>query len=111
MPMILWSIDTLDWKTMNTQSTINAVLNNVEDGDIILMHDIHSPTIDAALTLIPKLIEEGYQLVTVSELAEAKGVTLKNGSTYTDFCADDEEDDSGADEDTDSTSATAGAEE
>ena len=96
---------------MNTQSTINAVLNNVEDGDIILMHDIHSPTIDAALTLIPKLIEEGYQLVTVSELAEAKGVTLKNGSTYTDFCADDEEDDSGADEDTDSTSVTAGAEE
>ena len=109
--MILWSIDTLDWKTMNTQSTINAVLNNVEDGDIILMHDIHSPTIDAALTLIPKLIEEGYQLVTVSELAEAKGVTLKNGSTYTDFCADDEADDSGADEDTDSTSVTAGAEE
>ena len=111
MPMILWSIDTLDWKTMNTQSTINAVLNNVEDGDIILMHDIHSPTIDAALTLIPKLIEEGYQLVTVSELAEAKGVTLKNGSTYTDFCADDEADDSSADEDTDSTSATADAEE
>ena len=49
------------------------------------MHDIHTETIDAALQLIPKLQSEGYQLVTVSELAAAKGKHLLNGNTYTDF--------------------------
>ena len=82
MPMILWSIDTLDWKTRNAQSTINNVMTKVKDGDIILMHDIHTETVDAALTLIPKLEEAGYQLVTVSEMAQAKGVTLENGKAY-----------------------------
>ena len=85
MPMILWNIDTLDWKTRNAQSTIDAVMKDVKDGDIILMHDIHSETIDAALQLIPRLQAEGYQLVTVSELAASKGKTLLNGETYTDF--------------------------
>ncbi len=47
MPMILWNVDTLDWKTRNTQSTIDSVMKNLKDGDIVLMHDIHSQTIDA----------------------------------------------------------------
>ena len=51
LPMILWNIDTLDWKTRNAQSTIDAVMNKVKDGDIILMHDIHTETVDAALKL------------------------------------------------------------
>lgn len=85
MPMILWNIDTLDWKTKNAQATLDSVMNNVKDGDVILMHDIHSESVDAAIQLIPKLQEAGYQLVTVSELAAAKGVTLANGEKYTDF--------------------------
>ena len=85
LPMILWNIDTLDWKTLDTQSTINCVLNTADDGDIVLMHDIHSTSVDAALYLIPKLIEDGYQLVTVSEMAEARGITMENGAVYTDF--------------------------
>lgn len=85
MPMILWNIDTLDWKTKNAKSTIDEVMNNAKDGDIILMHDIHSTTIDAALELIPKLQEAGFQLVTVSELAAARGEILKDGEKYTDF--------------------------
>lgn len=85
LPMILWNIDTLDWKTRNAQKTIDTVMELVGDGDIILMHDIHSETIDAALELIPKLEDAGYQLVTVSELAAAKDKKLKNGGKYTDF--------------------------
>ena len=84
-PMILWSIDTLDWKTLNSQSTIDTVMKNVKDGDIILMHDIHSPTVEAAIKLIPKLQKKGYQLVTVSELAYFKGKQLKNGWSYGSF--------------------------
>ena len=91
LPMILWSIDTLDWKTRNAQSSIDTVMNAVQDGDVILMHDIHTESIDAALVLIPKLEEAGYQLVTVSEMAKAKGVALQNGEKYVDFWAKDVE--------------------
>lgn len=81
-PLILWSIDTLDWKTRNKNKTVTAVLNNVKDGDIILMHDIYAPTADAAVELIPKLIKKGYQLVTVSELAAYKNEKLNSGTSY-----------------------------
>ena len=69
LPLILWSIDTLDWKTLNAESTVEEVMNNVKDGSVILMHDIFSTSVDAAEILIPQLIEKGYQLVTVHELA------------------------------------------
>ncbi len=84
VPLILWSIDTRDWETRNTQSTINSVLSNVRDGDIILMHDIHPSTVDAAVYLIPELVSRGYQLVTVSELAEYRG-GMTAGSAYYSF--------------------------
>ena len=48
------------------------------------MHDIHEPSVKAALRLIPDLIAKGYKLVTVSEMAEAKSVTLQN-ACYVDF--------------------------
>ncbi len=84
-PLILWSIDTLDWKTRNTDSTVNAILNNVKDGSVILMHDLYSQTAEAAVRVIPELILRGYKLVTVSELAQAKGISMANGNTYSSF--------------------------
>lgn len=85
MPMIQWSIDTLDWKTRNAQSTVSAVLDHVRDGDIILMHELYSQTGDAAQTIIPELVNRGYQLVTVSEMAAAKGQALQAGKLYSSF--------------------------
>lgn len=84
MPMILWNIDTLDWKTRDAKKTIQAGMK-AEDGDVILVHDIHSETVDAVIKLIPKLEQAGFQLVTISEMAAAKDVELKNGGKYTDF--------------------------
>lgn len=84
-PIIMWSVDTMDWKTRNTQKTIDSVMTNAKDGSIVLMHDIHKSSVDAAVQIIPKLIEKGYQLVTVSELAEARGVHLENGVKYSQF--------------------------
>ena len=81
-PLIHWSVDTLDWDHRNSSKTISCVLNNVRDGSIVLMHDIYSATADAAVSLIPTLIKKGYQLVTVSELAEYRGVNLKDGQIY-----------------------------
>ena len=75
-PFILWSIDTLDWKTRNAQKTVDAVLSKVKDGDIILMHDLYLPTAQATEIIVPRLIDMGFDIVTVSELAERKGITL-----------------------------------
>lgn len=82
MPMILWTIDTLDWKTKDAQATYDSVISSASDGAIMLMHDIHSTTVDAAARIIPELTRQGYQLVTISELAKAKGITLENGKSY-----------------------------
>lgn len=83
-PAVLWSIDTLDWKTRNAQKTIDTVLSNVKDGDIILMHDLYETSADAAVVLIPELKNRGYQLVTVSELASYRG-GMQPGHTYSRF--------------------------
>ncbi len=84
MPAILWSIDTLDWKTRNAEATVSAVLDHVKDGDIILMHDLYEATADASDILIPELIKRGYQLVTVSELASYRG-GMTPGQSYHKF--------------------------
>ncbi len=84
-PLILWSIDTLDWKTRNADKTVASILNDVKDGSIVLMHDLYSQTAQAAVRVIPALIERGYRLVTVSELAQAKGVAMQNGKAYRAF--------------------------
>lgn len=81
MPIILWSIDTLDWKTRNPLLTQASVLNHVQNGDIILMHDLYSQTAAASGVIIPELRNRGYQLVTVSELSDCRGA-MSNGSVY-----------------------------
>ena len=84
-PFFMWSLDTQDWSLLNVDADYNAVMNgDLTDGSIILMHDIHEPSVQAAVKLIPDLLEKGYKLMTVSELAEAKGVDLQYAS-YTDF--------------------------
>ena len=81
VPAVFWSIDTLDWKTKNAGQTVNTVLSKVRDGDIILMHDLYGASAEAAATLIPELINRGYQLVTVSELASFRG-GMQPGQSY-----------------------------
>lgn len=81
-PIIKWSVDTKDWQSRNAQKVTGHVLNTVKDGDIVLMHDIYESTAEASKTLIPKLVEMGYQLVTISELAECRGLPLTAGQQY-----------------------------
>lgn len=84
MPLIMWSIDTLDWKTRNAAATQSAVLDSVKDGDVVLMHDLHGPTAEASKVIIPELVRRGYQLVTVSELAQCRG-GISKGVVYNSF--------------------------
>ena len=85
MPIILWNVDTRDWDHRNVQKTLDAVIGKVKDGDIVLMHELYSATADATEILVPKLLEQGFQLVTVSELAQAKGVSLTANQVYYSF--------------------------
>ena len=82
MPIVKWSIDTKDWKTKSEDQTYQCVMDNAQDGSVVLMHDIHEWSVDAAIRMIPDLLAEGYKLVTVQELAEAKGITLEDGQVY-----------------------------
>ncbi len=70
----MWGIDTLDWKTLDPVQTVENTMSAVKDGSIVLMHDIHAETVTAVESLLPQLIEAGYQLVTVDELLQAKGL-------------------------------------
>lgn len=81
-PIIMWNIDTKDWQSKNAKSTEKEVLSKVKDGDIILMHDLYTSTANACEVIIPNLIEQGYQLVTIDELFYYKGIELKNGNRY-----------------------------
>lgn len=81
-PIIIWNVDTLDWKYHNSTRIYNKIMKNVSDGDIILMHDIYSATANSLEKVLPKLLDNGYQLVTVSELLYYKEVEIKKGNVY-----------------------------
>lgn len=81
-PCILWNVDTRDWESRDTQKIISKTLKEVDDGDIILMHEIYKTTLDAVEPIIIKLKEKGYNFVTVTELYKIKGVPLENGKIY-----------------------------
>ena len=81
-PLIIWSIDTRDWATKSEDQTYQVVMDNAQDGSVVLMHDIHEWSVKAAIRIIPDLIAKGFKLVTVSELAEAKGKNLQSGNAY-----------------------------
>lgn len=81
-PLILWSLDTLDWKTLDAQATHDHIMTNVKDGDVILLHDLHAPSVESLRTVLPALVDAGYQIVTVSEMMEARGIEMQNGVSY-----------------------------
>lgn len=86
-PFFMWSLDSLDWSYKDAQLDYEEIMNKgyLTDGTIVLMHDIHEPSVECAKRIIPELVEKGYRLLTVSELAESKGVELQDSTSYTDF--------------------------
>jgi len=84
-PVILWSVDPEDWKDLDADRVTQRILENVEDGDVILLHDIYPTSVEAALRVVDTLHEKGFLFVTVSELARQKGIELENGKVYRGF--------------------------
>ena len=66
--IVTWSLDTRDWHDRDAKVVVERLLKQVQDGDIILMHDLYASTASAVQELVPRLQEQGYQLVTVSDL-------------------------------------------
>lgn len=65
---VLWDIDPLDWKTDNVDQVVSRVEKDVEDGDIILLHDNYASSVKAALRIVDDLSKQGYRFVTAEEL-------------------------------------------
>ncbi len=82
VPLIDWTIDTLDWTGVSEDEIYRSVFDNRFDGAIVLMHDGYPHTVDALKRLLPDLQANGYQVVTVSQMAKMHHCTLKNGSVY-----------------------------
>ncbi|MBQ7542015.1 MAG: polysaccharide deacetylase family protein [Clostridia bacterium] len=89
-PLILWSVDPRDWEygldraqntAQNRETVIRAATENVQDGDIILLHDLYAFTAECCESIVPKLQSMGFELVTVSELMQRKGIELHAGQT------------------------------
>jgi len=85
LAILSWSVDPRDWATRDTAAIETAVLRNIKDGDIVLLHDMTVSSVQAALDIADTLIEDGFEIVTVSELAKLRGVRLKPGQMYTAF--------------------------
>ena len=93
LAILSWSVDPRDWATRDTLSIERTVIRSVKDGDIILLHDMTSSSVQAALDIIDTLKDQGFRFVTVSELAKLRDVRLKPGETYTCFPPKEEGDD------------------
>ena len=85
LSILKWSVDPRDWDTSDAPRVINKVLSTVQDGDVILMHDMSDSSVTAALEIVDRLQKEGYHFLTVSALSELRGVKLRPGETYERF--------------------------
>ena len=81
-PIVLWSVDPEDWSDRDTARQVSVILDNTQEGGIILLHDIYPSSVDTALQVVDELLAQGYKFVTVEELFAVRGVTPENGKEY-----------------------------
>lgn len=85
LAILSWSVDPRDWATHDTAAIEKAVLKNVKDGDIVLLHDMTDSSVKAALDIVDVLLEKGFEPVTVSALVRLRNARLRPGKTYACF--------------------------
>jgi len=83
MVILGWSVDPRDWEQGATADGIfEHIMSHVFDGAVIILHDIHEVTAEAIEKVIPELIKQGYQMVTVSELISHSGNQTESGEIF-----------------------------
>lgn len=85
LAILSWSVDPRDWAVKDAATVEQTIFDQVQDGDIILLHDLSDSSVEAALAVIDKLQEEGYRFVTVSQLARLREVNILPGRSYQSF--------------------------
>lgn len=80
--MAHWSIDTEDWKLKDAQAIADVILSQVKDGSIILAHDLYDFTAEAMEIVVPQLVAQGYELVTLTEFINASYGSVTPGRMY-----------------------------
>lgn len=83
--LMLWSVDPEDWRDRNAEIVKQRAVGATFDGAVILMHDIYNSTVDAVPGVIDELRAQGYEFVTLPELAEIRGTKLEAGQAYRAF--------------------------
>ena len=91
LAILSWSVDPKDWAVKSVGNIEQAVLKNVKDGDIVLLHDMTISSVQAALDIVDVLQKQGYRFVTVSELARLRSIRIRPGEIYKSFPAKTEE--------------------
>ncbi|MGI6664817.1 MAG: polysaccharide deacetylase family protein [Christensenellaceae bacterium] len=82
MPFINWSVDTRDWESKNADSVYSISVSQTGNGSIVLCHDLYDSTAAAMERFIPYLAENGYQMVTISELFAYSTTPLEGGKVF-----------------------------
>lgn len=82
VPCIYWSVDTRDWESLNADSVYRQFVSASRDGSVVLLHDLYKSSVEGALRAIDKLLADGYEFVTISELFYRRGISLSKGSIY-----------------------------
>ena len=85
MSILGWSVDPRDWATQDVSAIEKNVLEQVHDGDIVLLHDMTDSSVKAALEIVDVLLDQDYEILTVSELARKRGVSPVPGKFYSSF--------------------------
>lgn len=80
--VISWSVDTKDWENHSKKKILSIIKKETRDGSVILCHDLYKETSEAIKDAVPWLIDEGYELVTVSELICSKKGAIEAGKVY-----------------------------
>lgn len=80
--IILWNVDTLDWKYKDVEKVKEEILKYAEDGAIVLLHDLYETSVDGAILAMDELITQGYAFVTIDEMAKLRDVKLNNSKVY-----------------------------
>ncbi len=79
-PLVLWDVDTLDWKYHDSARVTRSAITGIQPGDIVLMHDIHATTVAAVPAILKSLSKRGFHFVTVSQLMA--GEKLSAGKSF-----------------------------
>jgi peptidoglycan/xylan/chitin deacetylase (PgdA/CDA1 family) len=82
VPLIYWSLDTEDWRVLDADKVAQSIIDNIQDCDVVLLHDSYESSVDAALQAIDALAARGFAFVTLEELFDYMGVTPCTGCLY-----------------------------